>query len=133
MTDIFIEVSRSSRFPLVVVRSPHKDALRPSPHASGSSWIALGPYHMQVGLRDGLSRTTHRRLLYRASGQNVAGLVSSSTRWRPHHKCSWCSLARLQAPLLYKNGAHKHQVVKDMQTSLINNKPKPRTSAQAVV
>jgi hypothetical protein len=24
-------------------------------------------------------------------------------------------------------------VVKDMQTSLINNKPKPRTSAQAVV
>ena len=41
------------------------------------------------------------RLHYQASGQNAAGLVPSSTRWRPHHKCGWCDLARLQAPPMY--------------------------------
>ena len=69
-----------------------------------------------------------RHLHYQAFGQNAAGLVPSGTRWRPHHKCGWCDLARLQAPLMYNNSACKHQVVRGMQTSL-NTRPKPRASA----
>ena len=70
-----------------------------------------------------------RHLHYQASGQNAAGLVPSSTRWRPHHKHGWCDLTRIQAPLIYNNGARKHRVVRGMQTSL-NTRPKPRASAK---
>jgi hypothetical protein len=47
-------------------------------------------------------------------------------------KLGWCGLARLQAPLVYNNGARKHRVVRNMQTSL-NTRPKHRASAKAVV
>ena len=63
------------------------DSPGPSPHASGSP----------VCLSASLSRTAPRRLHYQASGRTAAGLVPFSTRWRPHHKCGWCDLARLQA------------------------------------
>ena len=77
----------------------------PSPRVSGSS----------VCLPVSLSRTTPRCLHYQASGRNAAGLVPSSTRWRPHHKRGWCDLTRLQAPPMYNNGAHKHRVVRGMK------------------
>ena len=96
-------------------------------------WIARGLPHAQAGLR--LSHSWQkplpdapRCLHYQASGQNAVGLVLSSTRWQPHHKLGWCDLARLQAPLMYNNGARKHRVVRGMQTSL-NTRPKPRASA----
>ena len=84
------------------------DSPGPSPHASRSP----------VCLLASLSQTTPRRLHYQASGRNAAGLVPSGTRWRPHHKCGWCDLARLQAPPMYNNGARKHRVERGMQTSL---------------
>ena len=71
------------------------------------------------------------RLHYQASSRNTAGLVPSGTRWWPHHKRGWCDLARLQAPPMYNNGAHKHRVIRGMQTSL-NTRPKPRASANTV-
>ena len=90
------------------------DSLRPSPRASGSLVC--------------ISRTTPRRLHYQTSGQTAMGLVPFGTRWRPHHKHGWCDLTRLQAPPMYNNGAHKHRVIRGMQTSL-NTRPKPRASA----
>ena len=67
------------------------------------------------------------RLHYQAFARNAAGLVPSGTRWRPHHKRSWCDLTRLQAPPIYNNGVHKHRVIRGVQTSL-NTRPKPRAS-----
>ena len=95
-------------------------------------WIAPGLPHVQVGLWlshswQSLSRTAPRRLHYQASGQNAMGLIPSGTRWWPRHKHGWCDLARLQAPSMYNNGAHKDRVVRGMQTSL-NTRPKPRAS-----
>ena len=95
------------------------DSPRPSPCASGSL----------VCLSASLSRTTPRRLHYQASDRTVAGLVPFGTRWWPHHKHSWCDLARLQAPPMYNNGACKHRVVRGMQTSL-NTRPKPISTSQ---
>ena len=94
------------------------DSLGPSPCASGSP----------VCLLASLSRTVPRRLHYQASGRTAAGLVPFGTRWWPHHKRSWCDLARLQAPPIYNNGACKHRVIRGVQTSL-NTRPKPRASA----
>jgi hypothetical protein len=34
-----------------------------------------------------------RRLHYRVFGQNATSIIPSDTRWRPHHKRSWCGLA----------------------------------------
>ena len=65
------------------------DSPRPSPCVSGSL----------VCLSASLSRTAPRCLHYQASGGTTAGLVPFGTRWRPHHKHSWCGLARLQALL----------------------------------
>ena len=93
------------------------DSHESSPRASGSL----------VCLPASLSRTAPRRLHYQAFGRNATGLVSSGTRWRPHHKCGWCDLARLQTHPMYNNGARKHRVVRGMQTSL-NTRPKPRTN-----
>ena len=81
------------------------DSPRPSPRVSESP----------VCLLASLSRTAPRRLHYQAFGQNVVGLVPSGTWSRPHHKCGWCDLARLQAPLMYNNGACKHRVVRGME------------------
>ena len=64
------------------------DSLGPSPRASRSS----------VCLPAILSWTAPCPLHYQAFGQNAVGLVPFVTRWRPHHKHSWCDLARLQAP-----------------------------------
>ena len=94
-------------------------------------WIASGLPHAQVGLRRAFRQAlpdAPRRLHYQASDRSAAGLVPSGTRWRPHHKRGWCDLARLQAPPMYNNDAHKHRVVRGMQTSL-NTRPKPRASA----
>jgi hypothetical protein len=48
----------------------------------------------------------------------VVGLIPFGTRWRPHHKRDWYGLPRLQAPPMYKPGAQKHRIARDMQTSL---------------
>ena len=88
------------------------DSPGPSPHASGSTMC----------LPTSLSRTAPCHLHYQAFDQTIVGLVPFGTRWRPHHKHSWCDLARLQAPPMYNNGAHKHRVVRGMQTSL-NTRP----------
>jgi hypothetical protein len=93
-------------------------------------WIASGLPHAQVGLRRAFSQASpgcSLHLHYQASSRNAAGLVPSGAQWRPHHKRDWCDLARLQAPPIYNNGAHKHRVVRGMQTSL-NTRPKPRAS-----
>jgi hypothetical protein len=94
------------------------DNPRLSLHASGSP----------VCLSTSLSRIAPRHLHYQASGQNVAGLVPSGTRWRPHHKHGWCDLARLTSPAKHNNGVRKHWVVRSVQTKL-NTRPKPRASA----
>ena len=94
------------------------DSPRPSPHASGSL----------VCLPASLSRTAPRRLHYQASDRTTAGLIPFGIRWRAHHKCDWCNLARLQAHPMYNNGAHKHRVIRGVQTSL-NTRTKPRASA----
>ena len=95
-------------------------------------WIAPGLPHAQVGLRCAFRQASPGPLpavfTIKASDQNVAGLVPSSTWWWPHHKRGCCDLARLQAPPMYNNGARKHRVVRGMQTSL-NTRPKPRASA----
>ena len=95
-------------------------------------WIAPGLPHMQVGLWlshswQNFSQTTPRRPHYQASGRNTAGLVPFGTRWRPHHKHGWCDLTKLQASLMYNNGARKHRVIRGVQT-LLNTRPKPRAS-----
>jgi hypothetical protein len=87
---------------------------------------------MQVGLKDALSQTASRRLHYQASGQTAAGLVPSGAWWQPYHKHGWYGLARLRAPLVYNNGAHKYRVVRGMQ-ALLNTGLKPRASALEVV
>jgi hypothetical protein len=46
-----------------------------------------------------LSHAPHR-LHYRASSRNIAGLIPFGTLWQPHHKCGWCSLARLSPHLI---------------------------------
>ena len=94
------------------------DSVGPSPRVSGSP----------VCLLASLSWTAPRCLHYQASRRTAAGLVPFCTWWRPHQKCGWCDLARLQAPLMYNNGARKHRVVRAVQTSL-NTRPKPRASA----
>jgi hypothetical protein len=40
---------------------------------------------------------TPHHIHYRASGQNVACLIPSSTQWWPHHKLSWCGLVKLSS------------------------------------
>ena len=94
------------------------DSPRPSPCSSGSSVFLLAS----------LSQTTPHHLHYQASVWTAMGLVPFGTRWRPHHKCSWCDLVRLQAPPMYNNGSCKHRVVRGVQTSL-NTRPKPKASA----
>ena len=95
-------------------------------------WIAPGLPHMQVGLRCAFRQASLGPLpavfTIKLSAETTTGLVPFGTRWRPHHKRGWCDLARLQAPLMYNNGARKHRVVRGMQTSL-NTRPKPRVSA----
>jgi hypothetical protein len=54
---------------------------------------AAGLLHAQVVLRFGLLSDAPRRLHYRASGRNTAGLVPSCTQWRLWHKCGCHSLA----------------------------------------
>ena len=130
---IFTEVLRSTQ----TSPSPRWSPLQGSPHdgqAPGrvAPWIAPGLPHMQVGLWlshswQSLSRTAPRHLHYHASGRNTVGLVPSGTRWQPHHKRSWCGLARLTSPTKYNNGVRKHRVSRGMQTSLAT-KPKPRAS-----
>ena len=92
-------------------------------------WIAPDLLHAQVGLRcafqQASSRTAPRRLHYQAFGRTAAGLVPFGTRWQPHHKRGWCDLVRLQAPPMYNSCAHKHGVVRGMQTSL-NTRHTPR-------
>ena len=131
---IFTEVSRSAQASPSPRWSPSQGILRKG-QAPGwvTPWIAPGLPHAQVGLRlshswQNLSQTAPRRLHYQASGQNVAGLVPSGTWWWQHHKRGWCDLIRLQAHLMYNNGARKHRMVRGMQTSL-NTRPKPRASA----
>ena len=124
---IFIEVSRSAQASPSPRWSPSQgpsswsgnsvDSPGPSPCASASP----------VCLSASVFQTAPCRLHYQASGRNVMGLVPSGTRWRPHYKCGWCDLARIQAPPMYNNGACKHRVVRGMQTSL-NTRPKPRAS-----
>ena len=131
---IFTEVSRSTQ----VLPSPRWSPSQGIPckgQAPGrvTPWIALGLPHVQVGLRlshlwQSLSWIASHRLHYQTFSRNTTGLVPSGTRWRPHHKHGWCDLVRLQAPLMYNNGARKHRVVRGMQTSL-NTRPKPRASA----
>ena len=94
------------------------DSPGPSPRTSGSP----------VCLPASLSRTAPRRLHYQAFGRTAAGLVPFGTRWQPHHKCGWCDLPRLQAPLMYNTCARKHGVARGMQTSL-NTRHRPRASA----
>ena len=126
-------------------REAHK--LPPSPHWSPSQgiprkgqassrvtpWIAPGLPHAQVGLWlshswQSIFRTAPRRLHYQAFSRNATGLVPYGTRWQPRHKRGWCDLTRLQAPLMYNNGARKHRVIRGVQT-LLNTRPKPRASA----
>ena len=133
-SSIFTEVSRSAQ----ASPSPYWSPSQGIPHkgqAPGrvTPWIALGLSHAQAGLRlshswQSLSRTAPRRFHYQVSGRTTAGLVPFGTRWRPYHIRGWCDLARLQAPSMYNNGAHKDRVVRGMQTSL-NTRPKPRASA----
>jgi hypothetical protein len=68
-------------------------------------WIASDLPHAQVGLWCAFRQASHGplpslcRLHYQASSGTTAGLVLFDTQWWPHHKHSWCGLARLQAPL----------------------------------
>ena len=130
-----------SMTPVFLLRYREARKLSPSPRwnpsqgpsfRSGYSMDSTGPSPRQSGslvcLPTSLSRTAPRCLHYQASGRTAAGLVPFGTRWRPHHKCGWCDLARLQAPPMYNNGARKHRVVRGMQTSL-NTRPKPRARA----
>ena len=132
MTSIFLPRYREVlKLPLVLVGAPRKkslvrakllvgnsmDSLDPSPHANGSPMC----------LPASLSQTAPRCLHYQASGRTAAGLVPFGTWWRPHHKHGWCDHARLQALPMYNKGAHKHRLVRGMQTSL-NTRPKPRAS-----
>ena len=100
-----------SMTPVFLLRYREAHKLPPSPcwspsqgpsSLSGNSVDSSGPFPCANGslvcLPASLSQTAPRRLHYQAFGQNVAGLVLSGTRWRPHHKHSWCDLARLQAP-----------------------------------
>ena len=130
---IFTEVSRSAQTSLSSSLEPlARNPLQGPTTRSGNSMDSPGPSPRASGslvcLSTSLSRTAPRHLHYQASGQNATGLIPSGTRWRPHHKHGWCDLARLQAPPMYNNGAHKHRVVRGMQTSL-NTRPKPRASA----
>jgi hypothetical protein len=75
--------------PLVLIGAPRNDVLQGPSSRSSNSVDNLGSYPRASGFQDGLSRTTLRRLPYRASSQNAAGLIPSGTRWRPHHKCGW--------------------------------------------
>jgi hypothetical protein len=91
-------------------------------------WIALGLSQAQVGLRDGPSRIAPYHLHYRATSQNVVGLVPL---WymvvaTPQTHLVWSH--KTTCPFKYNNGVRKHRVVRGMQTSL-NTRPKPTTSA----
>ena len=117
---IFTEVSRSAKLPPSPRWSPSQEIPRKG-QAPGrvTLWIALGLPHAQVGLRrvfQQASPDAPHRLHYQASSRNVAGLVPSGTQWRLHHKCGWCDLIRLQAPLMYNNGAHKHLVIRGVES-----------------
>ena len=129
---IFTEVSRSAQ----ASPSPRWSPSQGIPHkgqAPGrvTPWIASGFPHTQVGLRCA-SRQASPGFSPPSSlssfRPNRRGPCSLDTWWRPHHKHDWCDLARLQAPPMYNNGAHKHRVVRGMQT-LLNTRPKPRASA----
>ena len=95
-------------------------------------WIASGLSHAQVGLRcafwqasPGLLPTIFTIKLSAKLSWALFPLVHGGGHTTKH---GWCDLARLQAPPMYINGAHKHRVVRDVQTSL-NTRPKPRASA----
>ena len=76
------------------------DSLGPSPRASGSPTC----------LSASLSRMLPAVFTIKLPARNAAGLVPFGIRWRPHHKHGWCDVARLQAPLIYNNGARTHRV-----------------------
>ena len=128
MTLVFLPRYREVlKLPLVLVGAPRKGQA-PS---RVTLWVARGLPHAQMvsGVPSGKPLLdAPRRLHYQASGRTAMGLVPFGTRWWPHHKRDWCDLARIQAPLMYNNGARKHRVVRVMQTSL-NTSPKPRASA----
>jgi hypothetical protein len=61
-------------------------------HQNPFRQMAQGPFSLHSS-SDLLSDDPHR-LHYRASSQNVAGLVPYGTWWRSHHKLGWCGLVR---------------------------------------
>ena len=128
-----VEICRLSSTTLVLYREACK--LLPSPYWSPlhgiprkgqalgqvTPWIASGLPHAQVGLRHAFRQASHGCSpppSLSSFCRNAVGLVPSGTWWRPHHKCGWCDLARLQAPPMYNTCAHKHGVARGMQTSL---------------
>ena len=134
-----------STTPVFLLRYREARKLPPSPRWSPSQgiprkgqapgrvtpWIASGLPHTQVGLRRAFRQASPRCSLpssLTSFRPKRRGLVPSGTRWRPHHKHGWCDLTRLQDPPMYNNGAHKHRVVRGMQTTL-NTRPKPRARA----
>ena len=132
-TPVFLPRYREAR---KLPPSPRWSPSQGSPHKGLSSWSgnfmdSLGPSPRTSGspmcLPASLSRTAPHHLHYQAFSRNTAGLVPFGTRWRPHHKRSWCDLARLQAPSMYNNGARKHRVIRGLQTSL-NTRPNPRAN-----
>ena len=105
-------IEKRSSFPLVLVGAPHKESLARAKLPIDNSVDSLGPSPRASGsptcLPANLSQMLPAVFTYQAFGRTAMGLVPSDTRWRPHHKCGWCDLARLQVPLMYNNGARKH-------------------------
>ena len=126
-SDIFTMVSRSVQASPSPRWSPSQgpsfrlgnsmDSSRPSPRTSGSP----------VCLPLILSQTPPCRLHYQASGWNAASLVPFGTRWRPHHKRSWCGLARLKARQVWQWCALAPKIT--MYANLTNTRSKPRANA----
>ena len=118
-SSIFTKVSRSSRFSLLLVGAPRKDVLARAKLLVRTLWIAFGSSLRASGsLPSSLSSFWPNRRLTRSLRYKV----------RPHHKHDWCGLRRLQTPLMYKHGAHKHRVSKIYDAKLINTRLKPRAS-----
>jgi hypothetical protein len=69
-------------------------------HGRVTSKRVMGLLHVQFMIRFRLLSDAPRLLHYRDSRRNVAGLVLSGTRWRSHHKLSWCGVARLSTHLV---------------------------------
>jgi hypothetical protein len=104
---------------------PRKDPTNPRwcPYAKGSPRESQAPWtsnsasvvsllHAQVVLFLRFLSDALRCLHYRASGQNAAGHVLSSTRWWLLHKLSCHGLARLSPySVQYYNGSQKSQGV----------------------